>query len=164
MGGLGAPLLWSPGPPVGCAALSVFLVQLYALMRRFGVRGCALWMTSNFRVGFLCFTCRKMSNAVFCVYAFVLYSPILRKYIFGKVASTCFLSRVWDGSEGDGGTAVIRSWLLRASVQVDQWIMLPSLAHPPLLRSGLSGNMRKHRRLDCRENGQISDLLPCCYL
>lgn len=71
------------------------------LMGRFGVPGSALWIVLGFRIDFLCFTCNKISNTVFCVYAFVPYSPILRKFIFGgKVASESLSSvqGIWDMS------------------------------------------------------------------
>lgn len=73
---------------------------------RFGVPGSALWWPLGFRVDF---TCIEISNTAFSVYAFVLYSPVLRKYIFGKVASEC-LSLVWGFGtclEVKGSIAVI---------------------------------------------------------
>lgn len=64
----------------------------------------------GFRVDFLCFTCSKISNTVFCVLC-VPYSDILRKFIFGgKVASEC-LSFVQGFETCLSSSIAIDSWL-----------------------------------------------------
>lgn len=53
--------------------------------------------------------CIEISSTVFSVYTFVLYSPVLRKYIFGKVASEClsFVRGFGTCLEVKGSIAVI---------------------------------------------------------